>query len=141
MRGWGQEGLDWKGCSGEVRGGGLGWRVGWSGERWEVEETLRLAGGGPEPQAGCGKLQALRTGMARAHSGGWVRGRGLDAKRSAGSLAAAPIFVTREGVGSWTGKTLSLSHTRLCCRDRAGGRLGRCCDGRGARGPELEVRP
>lgn len=35
--------------------------------------------------------------MARAHSGGWVRS-GLDAKRSAGSLAAAPIL-RQGGVG------------------------------------------
>lgn len=96
--GWGQEGLDWKGGSGVVPGGvGLEWRVGWSGERWEAEETLRLAGGGPEPEARCSKLQALRIGAACAHPRGWAGGggRGLDARCSAGSPVAAPTFVTR----------------------------------------------
>ena len=79
MSGWGQEGLDWKGGSGVVPAG-LGWRVGWSRETWEAEETLRLAGGGPEPQARCSKPQALRIGAACAHPrlgggvGGWTPG-------------------------------------------------------------------
>ena len=67
---WGQEGLDWKGGS-RVVPAGLGWRGGWSGERWEAEETLRLSGGGPEPQARCSKLQALRIGLPGPIPG-WV---------------------------------------------------------------------
>lgn len=142
MRGCGQEGRDWKGWSGVVQGGGLGWRVGWSREKWEAEETLRLAGGGPEPQAGCGKLQALRIGMARAHSGGWVGGCAAGCQAFCCESSCSTRLCDQGG--GWVvdcGKTLSLPHTHPCCRDRAGGRLGRCSDRRGAGGPELEVRP
>lgn len=73
---------------GRVRCGSrrAGMEGGWSGERWEAEETLRLSGGGPEPQARCSKLQALRIGLPGpipgwvGVSGGWTPGHLLGVR-------------------------------------------------------------